>query len=220
VKVWLEETGQKDAMKVFQKNGVTGETLSALTNEDLVSMKIDKLGTRKAILKNLEEVLLKTKSTKEVKDKEVDSSVSSTTGSSKSIKGPVATIHVTGDGTDGFTVPLAAEADVRFTKLVRKLERKLGYLPVVIGRDKTLKLNDTLIEDQADWALVWRQVGQMTGEKQCHLHVRKPLPNDIGKVLFCFRIADFSFLTSFCFNRESVPCSIRYLMALLLHHLI
>ncbi len=51
VGVWLEENGFPDLVKPFVKNGISGEALASITEAELIAMKIDKLGIRKALLK-------------------------------------------------------------------------------------------------------------------------------------------------------------------------
>merc|ERR1712093_69229 len=56
VGVWLEERGLKNLVKPFVKNGINGEALATISESDLIAMKIDKLGERKALLKTVAEL--------------------------------------------------------------------------------------------------------------------------------------------------------------------
>jgi hypothetical protein len=173
--VWLEEGNFKDLCKAFKANkyaslklcirpshssllffSITGESLVSLTDADLLAMKIDKLGVRKALLKRISDLSTNSKTTggAEAKEKKAGDDDSSMSSSSKSTSAGVQFKVVVTDGTgQGFVIGLLPDERSVFSKLQRKLERRLGYTPVV-----SLVMDDSsvvTIEDQSDWAPLW-----------------------------------------------------------------
>lgn len=121
VGVWLEENGFADQVKPFVKNGINGEALASITEAELVAMKVDKLGVRKAILKAVAQLTQGVKSGGNDNNKEDISS-----SSSKSSKSQVQ-CKVVAAGQTPWTLNLNLDSEVSFQKLSRKLEHKLLF---------------------------------------------------------------------------------------------
>lgn len=180
--MWLEENGHKDLVKVFVKNNISGEQLISLNDADLVAMKIDKVGVRKTVLKQISALAVGEKSsataaTSNVEGHEDDSSMSSSTSSRSAVSGLQFKVTPEGNVQHTFHVTLNPDGPVSFSKLMRKLERKLGFQPSILCCMDGNELHP--VEDQQDWAPLWSRLRD--AQKGCELKVRRPHVNDISK---------------------------------------
>lgn len=181
LQVWLEENGHKDLVKAFHKNGINGEQLASLSDDDLVSMKVDKLGVRKSLMKAISNLASGAKTVGGAtsdNNSSNNNNVDEGSQSSTSSKGGGAQIKVVVDdgSAPNFSLALGSLQSVTFSKLARKLEKKIGYAPniksVVDGKE-------TVLEDQSEWNNLLVRIGH--DSSKITLKLSKPGPNTLPK---------------------------------------
>lgn len=182
LQVWLEENGYKDMVKPFLKNGINGEQLAGLSEGDLVAMKIDKLGVRKSLMKAISNLASGARtvggagsSSQSNNQKGSDGGDDSFSSSSKT--GGVTIKVIVEDGSvPNFALNIGNVTQTTHVKLSRKLEKKLGYNPIMacLVDGKTFT-----VEDQSEWSNVLIRCGQDVSKMT--IHVSKPGPNALPK---------------------------------------